>query len=114
MLADDTFQEILYEDFIDKSNLLHGWICTLDDKIFINNNRGWIFPSKQQAQKAFYNSIKWKARAISYRRGNLNSYWMEQHPNARRLSAEECRVLQDWRIFKKDLIDNHHLQFIQL
>ena len=94
--------------FTPASEVLHGWVIVIDDKVFKPRVGSFIYKTRKQAVKALYNGLSWRvAKHYAYfvRRGEsipdppwVGGYWSQRG--------------EYWRDFKKYL--GKRLKFIQV
>ena len=69
---------------------LRGWIILIDGRVFKPRVGNFIFSTRKQAVKAFYNNMRWRV-AVHLREANGDSTWR----NASTYWARFKRVLGD-------------------
>lgn len=121
MLSQEAFNIIFNERLID-SKTLHGAVVVIDGKIWMDcSYNRFIFPDRQKAMRAFYDCMKWRARHTAFLHSTENTY--RDNPDFRSryigensylFTQDEYATARDWKRFKRDLINNHGFEIVEI
>ena len=76
-LNTEEVKRLLQQAFLPKEEVLHGWIVTTNLGLFVATGNRFIFPTRQKAVAAFYNSECWRSYweyCDKYHRDSNRSY----------------------------------------
>lgn len=108
MISNELINNIFGSRLLPKDILIHGYILVIDGKIYNDNNGKFIFKTRDQLVKSFYNSISWvaKHRIFDSRHPNFTGYYW-----GREYARERHSI---WNEFKRDLEENHNMEIVVL
>ena len=121
MLSQEAFNIAVGDNLFD-SNTIHGAIVVIDGKLWMDRSYNrFLFPDRQKAMRAFYDCMKWQVRHKAYKHSTENRYrndprssWGYIGENGYLFTSEEVDTCMNWRQFKKELIDHHGFQIIEI